>query len=75
MTFLTAAACALALPKTFSVGRPATTSVKWPANRDRLSHFSLVSRCVYQPTRAMNSGINGSVKTTMSALVRSAVNR
>lgn len=31
-------ACALARPNTFSVGRPATTSRKWPDSRDSSRH-------------------------------------
>ncbi len=65
------AACALARPKTFSVGSPATTSRKWPDSRDSSRHWRSMRFCVAQPMRIMNSGISGSVTTMIAAEIQS----
>ena len=66
-------AWARARPKTCRVGRPATRSEKWCARRVWTRHRLRVRASVVQPTRAMNTGISGSVSATMIADVRSAV--
>ena len=60
-TVAIAAACGFARPNTFSVGRPATTSRKWPPSRCRLRTWASIRSRVVAPTSAMNSGISGSV--------------
>ncbi len=66
-------ACALARPKTCKVGRPAIRSAKWLANRVWTAQRRLVTASVVQPTRIMNTGINGKVIAKMIADVRSAL--
>ena len=63
-----------ALPKARSVGRPRTTSRKWPPRRDRARHWRSVTALVCMPTRAPKIGMSGNVTSTITALARSAVN-
>ena len=65
-------AWALARPKTCRVGRPATRSAKCPASRVCTAQRRLVRASVVQPTRAMKTGISGSVSATINAEVKSA---
>ena len=71
LTASIAAACAFARPNTFSVGRPATTSRKWPPSRCRLRTWASMRSRVLAPTSAMNSGISGTVTTTIAAETQS----
>lgn len=68
-----AAAWALARPKTFRVGRPSTTSRKWPDSRASSRHWRSIRAWVAQPIRIMNSGISGRVRTIVSAESQSPV--
>ncbi len=66
-------ACALARPKTLSVGSPATTSRKWPESRDSSFHCLSIRDCVAQPMSIMKTGISGSVQTMIAADTQSSV--
>lgn len=66
-------AWALARPKTLSVGRPATTSRKWPESRDSSRHWRSIRDWVAHPMRIMKTGISGSVTTMMAADTQSSV--
>ncbi len=66
-------AWALARPKTLRVGRPATTSRKWPESRESSFHCRSIRAWVYQPMRIMKSGMSGSVTTMMAAETQSSV--
>ena len=65
------AAWALARPNTFKVGSPATTSKKCRARRWRVRTWVAVRSAVVAPTRAMNTGINGTVKAMITAEIQS----
>lgn len=66
-------ACALARPKTFSVGSPATTSRKCPDSRDSSRHWRSIRDWVAQPISIMNTGMRGRVPTMMAAETQSSV--
>ena len=66
-----AVAWAWARPKTFRVGSPATTSRKCRAMSWRVPTWAEVRSRVVEPTRAMKSGINGTVKPMISAEIQS----
>ncbi len=66
-------AWALARPKTFSVGSPATTSRKWPESRESRRHCRSIRDWVAQPIRIMKSGMSGSVTTMIAAETQSSV--
>ncbi len=66
-------ACALARPKTFSVGSPATTSRKCPDSRDSSRHWRSIRDCVAQPISTMKIGMRGRVPTMMAAETQSSV--
>ncbi len=68
----TVSAWAAALPNSFSVPSPATTSRKWPPTADSSAHCRRVRSLVCAPTSAANTGISGSVTRIVSAAVRSA---
>ena len=68
----TASTWALARPKTLSVGRPATTSRKWPARRWSSRACRRIRTFVEAPTSAMNSGIRGTVTAMITADIQSA---
>ncbi len=68
----TAATWALARPKTLRVGRPATTSRKWPARRWRSRAWRAIRAPVDAPTSAMNTGIRGTVTAMITAEIQSA---
>ena len=67
-----AATWALARPKTLRVGRPATTSRKWPARRWRSFDWRSIRTLVDAPTSDMNSGISGTVTAMITAEIQSA---
>ena len=64
--------CALARPKTFRVGRPATISRKCPARRWRRSAWRRIRPAVDAPTSDMNRGMSGRVTAMMKAETQSA---
>ncbi len=66
-------AWALARPKTFSVGSPATTSRKCPDSRDRRRHWRSIRDWVAQPISTMKTGMSGRVPTMMAAETQSSV--
>ncbi len=66
-------ACALARPKTFSVGSPATTSRKCPDSRDSSRHWRSIRDWVAQPISIMKSGMSGRVPTMIAADTQSSV--
>ncbi len=59
--------CAFERPKTLSVGRPATTSRKWPDSRCSVRSWRSVWLRVAVPMSTMNTGIRGSVTAMMTA--------
>ena len=65
-------AWARARPNSFRVGRPATTSRKWPPRRASNCHWRCVCARVCHPMRIPNSGISGSVTAMMTAEIQSA---
>ena len=65
--------CALARPKTFRVGSPATTSRKWCPSRLSVSHCRRVRASVALPTSTMNTGIRGRVSTIVTVATQSSV--
>ena len=75
MTSPTDLAWAFARPNTRSVGRPATTSRKWCDSRASSRHRRRVRSAVVAPTRAMNTGISGSVTMMMAAESGSATSK
>ncbi len=66
-------ACALARPKTFRVGSPATTSRKCPESRDSSFHWRSIRDWVAHPIRIMKSGMSGRVTTMIAAETQSSV--
>ncbi len=66
-------ACALARPKTFSVGSPATTSRKCPDSLDSNRHCRSIRDWVAQPISIMKTGMRGRVPTMMAAETQSSV--
>ncbi|CAM5641398.1 hypothetical protein STENM36S_03326 [Streptomyces tendae] len=66
-------AWALARPKTFSVGSPATTSRKCPDSRDSSRHWRSIRDWVAQPISIMKTGMRGRVPTMMAAETQSSV--
>ncbi|CAM5656056.1 hypothetical protein SNARM312S_05999 [Streptomyces narbonensis] len=66
-------AWAFARPKILRVGRPATTSRKWPESRESSLHCRSIRACVYQPMRIMKTGMSGSVPTMIAAETQSSV--
>ena len=70
-----ACACGLARPNTFSVGRPATTSRKCPAEPLQAAHLRVHPLARAAPTSAMNSGISGTVTITIAAETQSRASR
>ena len=73
LTSASVAACALARRNTLRVGSPAMMSRKYPDSRASDCHCRSTSRRVYQPTRIMNTGINGTVSTRISVVRGSCV--
>ena len=67
-----AATWALARPKTLSVGRPATTSRKWPARRWRSRPGAPSGPWSRRRPSAMNTGISGTVTAMITAEIQSA---
>ena len=59
--------CAFERPKTLSVGRPATTSRKWPDSRCSVRSWRSVWLRVAVPISTMKTGIRGSVTAMMTA--------
>ena len=72
VTSLITSAWALARPNTLSVGRPATTSRKWPPSRASSCHCRWVWALVCNPISTAKTGINGSVAPMITAEIQSA---
>ena len=63
--------CFSARPRFTRVGSPRITSRKWPARASRALQRRAVSSAVDDPMRAANTGSNGRVSSTTTALNRS----